>query len=437
SPEPRLRHAAVLAIHQSGHCQSISDLLELAAQETDRVTFYSVWNALRDLATVESRRSWVTDERPGVRLAALLGLFADAEISAEEVLSLRSDGDDRVTELIELWLMKTGGAEPLLTFNPPPGEYTEPISVTLTTSVPQATLHYTTDGSVPVNTSSRYHGPITIDRATTLKVTITQDNTQTGPVMVGEYRVRRVEPYRHRPFVTDLRTPSPREYRIDWTGLAPGKRHYTDREYSISSVPTELRGLPYLQTCNQHDRSSGPNWLHMTSDADVTVLVGVDARVNAPLEWMQIGTPDGFQETGLELVTTDPTFRIYRRHFSAGEIVLGGNTNNPRQDSGRGMYLVIFERSLLTPPPPAASVSESDVLAAMKTADPERGRELFLHPKGAGCVKCHQLEGQGQKFAPDLSDVGSRAKKAEILIQSILDPSAVITEGFAQQQIVT
>lgn len=437
SPEPRLRHAAVLTIHQTGNCQCTSELLNLAAQETDRVTFYSTWNALRQLATVELRKSWLTDERPGVRLAALLGLFADDAIRPEGVLPLRSDQDQRISGLVELWLQKTGGAEPLVTLSPPPGEYTEPVSVTLTTSVPQARLHYTTDGSVPVNTSQRYIGPISIHRDSTLKVSITQDNTQAGPVTVGEYRIRHVEPYRHRAFISDIQAQGPGEYRMDWTGLAPGRRHYTDRDYQITSVPVEVRGLPYLQMCNQHDRSSGAEWLSMTTDSDVSVLIGIDVRVNAPLEWMKIGATDGFVDTGLELVTTDPTFHIYRKNFPAGKISLGGNTNDPRQDSGRGMYIVIFDRALLTSQPSDPPASESDVLAALQNADPDRGRELFLHPRGAGCVRCHQMEGLGQKFAPDLSDVGTRAKNAEILIQSILDPSAVITEGFPQQQIVT
>jgi putative membrane-bound dehydrogenase-like protein len=437
SPEPRLRHAAVLAIHQSGDSGCTNELLDLAACEADRITFYATWNALRHLADLESRKAWLSDRRPGVRLAALLGLFEDDAVSVDDVLLLRSDDDVRVAGLVELWLQKTGGAEPLVTFNPPPGEYSEPVAVTLTTSVPQARFNYTTDGSVPVNTSQSYSRPISIDRDTTLKVVLTQDNTQAGPVTTGEYKIRQVEPYRHRAFISDIAASASGEYRMDWIGLAPGKQHYTDRHYHITAVPPELRGLPYLQMCNQHDRSSGNQWLSMRSDSDVSVLVGVDVRVNATLGWMKIGEPDGFEDTGLELATTDPTFRIFRKQFSAGEIVLGGNTNNPQTDSGRGMYVVIFDRPLLPTQPHAMPATEADVLAAMKNADPERGRELFLHPKGAGCVKCHQMEGLGQKFAPDLSDVGSRAKKAEILIQSILAPSAVITEGFAQQQIVT
>jgi putative heme-binding domain-containing protein len=83
------------------------------------------------------------------------------------------------------------------------------------------------------------------------------------------------------------------------------------------------------------------------------------------------------------------------------------------------------------------SYEVDDVVALMDSADAEHGRELFLHPQGAGCFKCHQMEGRGSVLAPDLSDIGSRTKTPQVLIESILKPSAVITEGFAQQQILT
>lgn len=437
SNNPRLRQEAVQILLGIRVSLWIDELLELAARESDRIVFYSTWNALRQAGSPSQLKSLLNDDRAGARLAALLALFEDNSIDSDEVLALRSDKDPRVAGLVEFWLQKTGGAEPLVKLRPPPGEYKEPVSITLQTSVPRAVLNYTTDGSVPVNTSPRYGGPIRIDRDTTLKVIVAQDNTQTGPAFVGEYKIRNIEPYRHRKFVTEVQARAPGLYRMDWSGLSPGKRHYTDRDYFITDIPAELDGLPYLQTCNQHDRSTSGEWLSMKSDSAVTLLVGVDVRNNAPLGWMKIGQPGGFEDTGLQLVTTDSTFRIYRKNFPAGRIVLGGNTNDPRNDSGRGMYIVIFDRPILRPQLNEKPVSAAEVLAAMKSADVERGRELFLHPKGVGCVKCHQMEGLGSKYAPDLSDIGSRVRKAEILIQSILEPSAVITEGFAQQKVAT
>lgn len=432
----QVRHEAVLAIHQAQQTSFIPELLSRAEQETDRLVFYSVWNALRELADERQRHSWLTDDRGGVRLAALLGLLEDSLLKADSVLPFRRDADQRVAGLAELWLQKTGGADPIIAMDPPPGEYSGPVLVTLKTDLEDARITYTLDGSVPVKTSSRYTAPVPIGRSQTLRVSVAQQATQVGPVVTGVYHIRHVPPYRHRAFLTNIRADSGRDYEMAWTGLSVGTQHYTDRSYAITDVPAELNGLPFLRTANDDDRSAGHHQLSFHSDSDVTVYLGVDVRCTEPLAWMNVGQPDGFSDTGLIVATTDPDFRIYEKQFPAGPITLGGNTNRAN-DSSRGNYIVIFDRTLLAPQPAGEAVTADDVLAALPDADPERGRELFLHPKGAGCVKCHVMEGRGNRFAPDLSDIGLRARKPGILIESIMKPSAVITEGFAQQQIIT
>ncbi|MBD3676188.1 MAG: PmoA family protein [Planctomycetaceae bacterium] len=434
APEPRLRQAVALAIEAADDRQKLNALLNRVAVESDRVTYYSLWQAIKSLGTLEQRKAWLTDSRPAVRLAALLGLFHDGLLSAEEAMTLRSDDDPRVAALVNDWLQKTGNASPLVEFSPPPGEYHEPIQVSLKSHVAGAFLTYSLDGSKPTFTSPRVQGPISIDGNRTLNVSVNGGATNGQQLVTAEYTIKPRPRYRHRAFIRDVRTPSRRHYELDWFGVSVGKRHYTDRDYIITDVPAELKGMPFLRVANNDDRSIGEDWLRFIAEEDVDVLVGVDIRNNAPLAWMHIGEPNGFTDTGLELVTTDPTFRIYRKSFPAGEIILGGNTNRS-DDSGRGNYIVLFDRELLHPS--SKSVTLENVLARMPTADPERGRELFLHPKGAGCVKCHQLDGFGSKFAPDLTDIGSRARKPEIIIKSILNPSEVITEGFAQQTVVT
>lgn len=86
--------------------------------------------------------------------------------------------------------------------------------------------------------------------------------------------------------------------------------------------------------------------------------------------------------------------------------------------------------------PPAAPVTVEDVLAALPKADPKRGRLLALHPAGVACAACHRHAGRGNDFGPELTGIGKRAD-ARHIIQSILEPSAVITEGFNLHVITT
>jgi putative heme-binding domain-containing protein len=51
-----------------------------------------------------------------------------------------------------------------------------------------------------------------------------------------------------------------------------------------------------------------------------------------------------------------------------------------------------------------------------------------------GCIKCHQVNGEGIDFGPSLSEIGTKLGK-DALYESILDPSAGISFGFEAWQI--
>ncbi len=67
--------------------------------------------------------------------------------------------------------------------------------------------------------------------------------------------------------------------------------------------------------------------------------------------------------------------------------------------------------------------------AAVHGGDPKRGRELAQHHASASCLRCHVIEGRGGIAGPSLVDVGARLSRAELL-QSVVDPQAVIAEGY-------
>jgi putative heme-binding domain-containing protein len=62
--------------------------------------------------------------------------------------------------------------------------------------------------------------------------------------------------------------------------------------------------------------------------------------------------------------------------------------------------------------------------------DAARGRNIFFAEGGANCVLCHRADGRGRDFGPDLSHIGRKYDRAQLL-DNILNPSKTIAPGFA------
>jgi putative heme-binding domain-containing protein len=65
----------------------------------------------------------------------------------------------------------------------------------------------------------------------------------------------------------------------------------------------------------------------------------------------------------------------------------------------------------------------------------QRGKAIFAS-QAARCAMCHKVNGQGGDVGPDLSQVGGKLDRTH-LIESILDPSAQIPDGFYATTIAT
>lgn len=68
------------------------------------------------------------------------------------------------------------------------GSYTDPISVTLTSPTPNATIYYTLDGSAPTTKSFGYYNPIRISKTTTLRAIAVADGYKISDVAVYKYK---------------------------------------------------------------------------------------------------------------------------------------------------------------------------------------------------------------------------------------------------------
>ena len=69
---------------------------------------------------------------------------------------------------------------------------------------------------------------------------------------------------------------------------------------------------------------------------------------------------------------------------------------------------------------------------ALEGGDRERGRIVFVEHPAAQCIRCHVKDGTGGVSGPPLDDLAEKRDRFHIL-QSLVDPSAVITEGFSAQ----
>jgi putative heme-binding domain-containing protein len=63
-----------------------------------------------------------------------------------------------------------------------------------------------------------------------------------------------------------------------------------------------------------------------------------------------------------------------------------------------------------------------------RRGDPVKGAAVFKR-ESVGCFKCHQIDGEGVDFGPNLSEIGTKLAK-DAIYESILDPSAGISFGY-------
>ena len=68
--------------------------------------------------------------------------------------------------------------------------------------------------------------------------------------------------------------------------------------------------------------------------------------------------------------------------------------------------------------------------------DPKKGKEIYLNTAVLACAYCHKLEGVGGSTGPDLTRVWD-THTVEKLLESIIDPSKEIKEGYQSYRVIT
>ncbi len=106
----------------------------------------------------------------------------------------------------------------------------------------------------------------------------------------------------------------------------------------------------------------------------------------------------------------------------------------------RGLWLDLMEAAALRTDPAVkarlaqtAEAAAKDPLAkwseCVEGGDAKAGRAIFTEKAEAACMRCHKVKGEGGDVGPDLGAIGKQKDRAYIL-QSIVDPSAVIAPGY-------
>jgi putative membrane-bound dehydrogenase-like protein len=356
SPEPRLRFAAIQAVHQAGAKAGLETLANHAATESERICYYATWRALRDLGGEVTLQTLLADKRGPVRTAALLGLLDLGAVKNEALNALANDPDKTVAAVARLGLGRSA---------------VKPVVRGAALGAPQPTA----SGGIP-------------------------DATRLSPL------------------VTNLQTGSKRVYETG--SLKTDQRPYTDRGFRFTKVPAALDGAEIIRTANEDDRTTGDAFLSFDLALESTIHIAYDSRISARPEWMK-----PFADSDLIVGTSDVPFHLWSKDFPAGKVSLGGsfvaNASGPKSN-----YFVVIQPKPLTPP--ATPTTSEASLAALAKADPRRGEALFFH--AAACFTCHRVGDRGRNFGPDLTNLGARMEP-KYVVQSILEPNAVITEGFA------
>lgn len=81
-----------------------------------------------------------------------------------------------------------------VTFSVESGTYSDTQSVTLSSETENAVIYYTTDGSTPTSGSTRYTGPVAVDRNLTLKAIATKSGQNDSEVTSTTYEIKVAKP---------------------------------------------------------------------------------------------------------------------------------------------------------------------------------------------------------------------------------------------------
>ncbi|WP_163526939.1 chitobiase/beta-hexosaminidase C-terminal domain-containing protein [Halobacillus ihumii] len=163
--------------------------------------------------------------------------------------------------------------------NPASGSLVEGETVELYTAQSNATIHYTTDGSEPTPSSTKYTEPITIEQDTTIKAVVVKETGEVSPVSTFEYEV--LKP------LDDVEI-------HDIQGASHTSPYEGNVVEHVEGVVTKLDGSNgfYMQSLNPDDKVATSEGIYVY-DRSGTAEVGDHVEVAGEVtEWREEGYSD-------------------------------------------------------------------------------------------------------------------------------------------------
>ncbi len=226
---------------------------------------------------------------------------------------------------------------------------------------------------------------------------------------------------------------------LDWRLLGPLKR---------GAEPKAEDGAPGLAWI-EHRAEAKDGFVDLTkllaNPSEVSAYATADVRSATDRDAeMAVGSDDSVSVwVGGELVHEFKGNRAWKADEDRFRVQLRAGSNAIRLLVGNGTGAWAFNAKIAgdaTGPLFARKAVRPDVEAYRSFAlshrgDPAHGFEIFRRSRDeAMCIRCHTVFGVGDKVGPELSDIGAKYGREEILA-SILTPSQRIAEGYRSSSI--
>ncbi len=220
------------------------------------------------------------------------------------------------------------------TFNPPAGVFSSAISVTISTTTANATIYYTTDGSIPTTSSTVYTNPVNVSATTTIKAIATAPGHQTSqlatalyifPVMVSNMAALRSQ---NADGIT--------QYCMSGTAILTFKQTYRNKKYVQDTTAGIEIDDPTGVITTQYQIGDGI--------ANITGTLGVYQN---NLQWTPSVNPGAPVSTGNEIIPVLVTINELNTNFETyeGRLVLLNNVEfvNPTGNFATGSNYIVSD----------------------------------------------------------------------------------------------